>query len=509
MADIYDVDEPLVNKQLPGIGEEDNEDEDWARPTSLVFGRMPETDDELWEWVKLVWDFEIPRVSVCPDHCAPFDAFADAYFARSSVAIWKASRGLGGKSTLLGILSLTEAVTLGAQITVLGGSAAQSQRVHEVTKEAWFSEWAPSTLLKGDPTQFVTNLTNGSWIRALMASQTSVRGPHPQRLRLDEIDEMDLPILEAAQGQPMETSHKNEDGDLELDIPAHTVMSSTHQYPDKTMTTMIRRAGEKGWPLFTWCYRENLETGGGWLTQRAVDKKRNEVSTAMWDIEFELQEPSFEGRAIDADLVEACFNVNLGRFDGALDENIEIEAPVLDQWGRPDPTVVYVTGVDWAKERDFTVISTFRATPAPWICVAFRRTGRKPWPLMVGHVDDRLDRFGGLIIHDATGLGSVVSDMLSVKPIDFVMNGAARTNMFSDYVKAVENQEIQYPRIEYAYTEHKYAAVDDLYGNGHPPDSIVAGGLAWAMRRQVYRYSATPMPVEVAREGDTSPWRSM
>ena len=38
-------------------------------------------------------------------------------------------------------------------------------------------------------------------IQALTAAQTAVRGAHPTRLLLDEIDEMKLPILEAAQGQ--------------------------------------------------------------------------------------------------------------------------------------------------------------------------------------------------------------------------------------------------------------------------------------------------------------------
>jgi hypothetical protein len=28
-------------------------------------------------------------------------------------------------------------------------------------------------------------------------------------------------------------------------------------------------------------------------------------------------------------------------------------------------------------------------------------------------------------------------------------------------------------------SEHKYATVDDLYGGGHPPDSIVAGAMAY------------------------------
>ena len=73
-------------------------------------------------------------------------------------------------------------------------------------------------------------------IQALTASQTAVRGAHPTRLLLDEIDEMKLPILEAAQGQPMDR-----DG-----VRAQTVMSSTHQYPDGPVTALRRRAADLG-----------------------------------------------------------------------------------------------------------------------------------------------------------------------------------------------------------------------------------------------------------------------
>lgn len=460
---------------------------------TAIIERWPEDDDELHEFVACVWDIDIPKKPVCPNHCAPFDAFADAYFARSPVSVWKASRGLGGKSTLMGILAITESVTLNAQITVLGGSAAQSQRVHEVTKEAWYAPLAPRQMLHRDPTTFHTSLINGGWITALMASQTSVRGPHPQRLRLDEIDEMDLPILEAAQGQPME---KVINGKL---VQSQTVMSSTHQYPDKTMTEILKRARKQGWPVFEWCYKDNLEPNG-WLTQRQVDRKKSEVSEAMWAIEFDLQEPSFEGRAIDPAKVEWCFSASLGTFNGDNNEVCKIED--FDPLARGR----YITAVDWAKEQDWTIISTWRCDVVPWICVCWRRLGRMPWPVMVGYLNDRLDEYGGYYVHDATGLGNVISDLIDYDTRngrDVVMQGASRTAMFNEYIKAIETHEMQYPRIDYAYNEHKYVTLDDLYGRGHPPDSVVSGALAWSMR-DVVRAPHNVAPVVIKR---VSPWR--
>ena len=87
-----------------------------------------------------------------------------------------------------------------------------------------------------------------------------MRGPHPQRLRIDEVDEMLLAVLDAAHGQPMDRAG----------VQAQTVISSTHQHPDGTMTTVLQRAAARGWPVYQWCYRDTLEPPG-WLTQAQVD----------------------------------------------------------------------------------------------------------------------------------------------------------------------------------------------------------------------------------------------
>lgn len=433
----------------------------------------------------------VPRTPVCPHHSSPFEALAQAYFAEHPVSLWKASRGFGGKSTLMGTLCTIEAATLGAQITVLGGSASQSQRVHEVTHERWFHETAPSGLLAGDPTRFQTRLKNGGWIIALMASQKSVRGPHPQRLRLDEVDEMDLELFEAAQGQPMDARG----------LKSQTVISSTHQYPDGTMTALIQRAHENGWPIHEWCWREcvGTEEEPGWLSMEQVERKKVEVSQRMWEVEYDLQEPSFDGRAIESEFVDKAFPLDLGFYEGALDEYITIE--------EPEPGATYVTGADWAKEKDFTVIRTFRTDVDPWVEVAFLRTGRKPWPEMVADLDDVLHKYGGICVHDATGIGNVVDDLItyrkqSVKPT--VLRGRERESVFTQYIAGIEQEGMISPRIKYVYDEHKYVTNKDLYGSGHPPDSFIAGALAWSIRRKTHRINVRPG--NITRE--SSPWRS-
>src|SRR5581483_11221775 len=185
-------------------------------PSSRVTLRPPRTDEELTHLIMLLTGLRVPDQAVCPGHVSPFRALADAYFARSSVSVWKASRGFGGKSTLGALLAHLEQVFLGADVTILGGSGEQSQRVHEALGAFWRFERAPRDLLVDAPTKSETRLSNGGRARALMASQTAVRGPHPQRLRLDECDEIKLELLAAALGQTM----------ARPEIPAQTLMSS-------------------------------------------------------------------------------------------------------------------------------------------------------------------------------------------------------------------------------------------------------------------------------------------
>src|SRR5690349_11338364 len=97
--------------------------------------RPPRTDDELYHLIQILWGVTIPRTRVCPEHSTPFAALAEAYFARAPVSVWVGSRGMGGKSRTLAYLALTEAVLLGAEINLLGGSMEQSQNIHNAMKD--------------------------------------------------------------------------------------------------------------------------------------------------------------------------------------------------------------------------------------------------------------------------------------------------------------------------------------------------------------------------------------
>jgi hypothetical protein len=434
----------------------------------------PRTEDDLWNWCRLFAGVEVPR-EPCPCHgSSPFDAFCAAYFAKDDVVIWKASRGFGGKSMMLGLLAWVESITLAASTTILGGSGEQSERVHaylagthpNARNRFWESPYAPRYILSSDPSRRRVRLRNGAEVVALAASQRSVRGPHPQRLRLDEIDEMPRDVFDAAMGQAM--SHHG--------VRAQTVWSSTHHNPDGTMTYALERAAESGFPVFEWCYRATAEPHG-WLTAGEVERKQRTVPAVMWRHEYELQEPSPENRAIDATAIAETFDPALGKWEGLPGEPCVVEKAMSNR--------LYYHGTDWARDQDWTVIhSMAEIGDGPDRLVRWIRDGRKPWPMMIAEHNRTVTRYGGRSSHDATGVGEVCDDYLQVESEGFDFRRRKdRTEMLSTYIAALENGVFVYPDIRWMRNEHKFAAYDDIYGSGHLPDSISAAALAYRAKR--------------------------
>jgi hypothetical protein len=691
-----------------------------------VITRPPKNDDELWWSVRATWGVQIPRVRVCSHHDTPFEAFSHAYFARDPQAMWLGSRGFSGKTFTLSLLGLTEMCFLGAFVSVLGGSGAQALRVQESMNELWYADSAPRHLLKKAPTKYDTELTNEGKARTLMASQTSVRGPHPSRLRIDEIDEADLEIIQAALGQTMRRKSKVAGVGV---IDTNTVFSSTHTYPDKTVTYFKKDFQEKGFPVFSWClasgtmvltargeipiehlnredqvltragwrpvqhltfmgykrtvglrvgtrvlratpdhrvavpsgwahagalaanamassrsdvgvpgrelvtlaamgssglmlpspllvdgvgdyfqmlgvdarsvpaemvdghtvldgsdyslpdpdvgrdgrplvvvldsfdsvsgtfgsrpvetlsgehgdllpvwdigvegehefvaegivvhncYKETAkklisppgskhEIYDGWLEPDEVERKRLEIPIQMWRNEYDILEPNFEGRAIDEESVERMFDPDW--------DIVDDKEGYFFRFMRPQDDRDYVTGVDWAQKKDFTVIVTWDSTVLPWKMAAYERINRRRWPVMVNRLNKRWAEYGGVVVSDSLGIGNVINDYIEFPPgalrehlVEFNMAGRVRSDMITECVQGVENGSFLAPRLKNMYDDFRFVTPEDLYNIGttsHLPDTIAATALAWTVRKNPKR--GTTRVLSLTR--DSSPWK--
>jgi hypothetical protein len=489
-------------------------------PAKTPCYHVPRDRKELRWQLHTYFGLSFPTVNVCPDHTAPFEALAEAYFAECDVSIWHASRGFGGKTTLLAALSLMETFA-GYDVVLLGGSGEQSKRAYTVTNEAQdytrsyracpkcglFNDWQATACIECDTSvvnaalvtvaspmmalpdkRMVTRTISfayddgkgtggGAELNALTASPKSVRGPHPHRLRLDEVDEVDIKLIDAASGQTLTT---------DLSKKAQTVYASTHHYETGTMTEMLKRAHERKWPVRRWCYKETLideaagrgpETGT-WLPPSELTRKRKEVAGHMWRTEFDLEEPNEGGGVFGKNTVDKLFSTG-----GELIPDRHNRLYIIEE---PEEGALYVTGADWGRKTDLTVIVTLRYDVEPVRLVAWATFYQMGWPYTIGHYNERAVQYPGKYIHDGTGLGDVVDGYLECAAHPYVMTGKNRPDLFLEYEHGVESGAMLFANIESAVAVHRSVQRNDLYGSGHPPDEIVALSLAWhvAKRKQ-------------------------
>jgi hypothetical protein len=416
-------------------------------PTAYQLTRPPRNDGELYQLVTALWGVTIPRGKHCPNHQAPFEAFSTAFFAREPQVLVRGSRGLSGKTAMMSCLGVTQAVVLGADNNIVGGSEQQALNALAHMKKYWDARSAPKYMIRSDNTQLI-KLHNGAAIRPLTASEKTVRGPHPARLLLDEIDEMDANILESAKGQPM--PQKNW---MDVTIPQQTTMVSTLQYADGTMMKEMARFEEEGLPVMEWCYLDTMYAKDGWLSEEFVEQKKREVSKERWRVEYELGEPSIGNRAFDSEAVEKTFSLPC---PDPVKLTREYEEYIYQE---PRNDRDYVIAADWAQAVDYTVITVWDVTFSPITCVAYVRMNRRPYPQMIGKFNTWQQKYRAEGIHDATGLGRVVNDLLDGRARPFIMAGRERDDMLSEYVNAVENGKIRAARIPILYRDTLYCSV--------------------------------------------------
>lgn len=464
--------------------------------TQVRLGRPPVTSEELWHLVHALWNVKLPHSQVCDEHQSPFTAFSEAFFAHDpNWSLWYGSRGTG-KSYMLALLALTKAAVLDVNVTLLGGSMAQSINVREHVDKLLRAPNAPRYALAKPPTATEVQFSHGNWIRPIPASQTTVRGPHPTLTCLDEIDEMEWAIYKAAQGQAM--ALPNAYGEV---VPEMTVASSTWQNPAGTFFKVITDARDKGLPVRTWCYKEVLRTADtpdGWMAEEFIERKRLTVPAEMFKIEYELGEPSGESLAFDIGSLNDCV--------------VDVEPVVADVsdhdsrfvYEQPVKHGAYAAGADWAKEKDFTVFTVVRTDVAPWRVVYVRKLNRRPWPYMIGQFNNLVNRYQAVSAHDATGLGNVVNDLVDARTSKVVMVGRDRTKLLTEYINAVERGAYALPAKGPLVPALRTVTVGEVFGSGdwksHLADEMASAAIA---HRAAARQAQPTYGSIVEREGET------
>lgn len=340
-------------------------------------GDAPKTPGDLHRWLSSVAAIEVPREALIDGHAAPFDYLCHAFFEKPApgadqrppegaprdCVVW-ACRG-GGKTFYGAVATMLDLVFKpGIEVCALGGSREQSERMYAHLRRL-FEIDGLKDLLDGRPTRRRLMLLCGSTCEVSAASETSVRGRRPQKMRCDEVELFDPDIWRAAQLAPR--SRKCGGAWVRAAVEA---LSTMHR-PGGLMAALVRsasleRPGARTRALFRWgvvdvlakCEPEAVRpcapcallpecagrakrdawSGGHIAIDDAAEMKRR-VGREQWESEMLCLRPSSAG------LVFAEFERAIHVFDGEAPAEGATVLCGMD-FGFRDPTVILWALVD-------------------------------------------------------------------------------------------------------------------------------------------------------------------
>jgi hypothetical protein len=194
----------------------------------------------------------LPNHSVCDGHCSTLDFFKDIYYEKQLDAILWAAR-LWGKSFLAGMICWLKARYRPLwEANICAGSSAQAGRVYKATDLFWRATESIGSraALKKEPLKTYTQFLNGSMYEITTSSTKSQRGPHPNALFADEIDEMDVDVMNSAMDQTTDQyGHKG----------TNVLMSTMHNVGG-LMSYWVDNAAIREYKLYISCILEAMES---------------------------------------------------------------------------------------------------------------------------------------------------------------------------------------------------------------------------------------------------------
>ena len=232
--------------------------------------RAPQTDDELHQAIIEDTGYDIPRVAVCEDHCAPFQPIADGYFNRHSQILVMKSREAGGTLNVSILQYVKSKYVAGHEGVQFGAIEQQARRAYEYVQSFVYVKETDSDgnvtkkvkpEIQGEPMRSKTQWRNGSSLSVIVGTVAGVNSPHPNTVHADELDIMDKEVWDEAQN--MSSSTRRLDG---TDIPALDIVTSTRKSMHGLMQSVIdeneeaEKSGyEPPWAVFAYCVFEVAE----------------------------------------------------------------------------------------------------------------------------------------------------------------------------------------------------------------------------------------------------------
>lgn len=156
----------------------------------------------------------------------------------------------GGKTLDFAVLSLLDSLANdNCESANLGAIQAQAHRCYRYMQGIINSSKIFRGFTKGDGTIQRREFMNRSSIEVLVATMTGVNSPHPQKLKMDEVELIPWVILQEALSMVQSKG----------DVKGVTVLGSTRKFATGPMQKLLEQGDGRGMKIFSWCILETME----------------------------------------------------------------------------------------------------------------------------------------------------------------------------------------------------------------------------------------------------------
>jgi hypothetical protein len=221
--------------------------------------RIRVEDAELDEFIRCAYNVTLPKKVITKGHKSPFSFVADLFYERVKNALGFANRN-GGKTLGVAILNHLDMLFKGGvEIASAGAVLDQANKCYRYfngfNDKKWFLDFCKhfekktgkKFVVKG--LQSFTRFATGSTQEILTGTEKGLRGPHPNKARIDEIDLIEWPVLQTALS--MANTSKG--------ILGQNVFTSTRQLAHGSMQKLLDSSHAKGVEVYEWDIWESVE----------------------------------------------------------------------------------------------------------------------------------------------------------------------------------------------------------------------------------------------------------
>lgn len=234
----------------------------------------------------------------------------------------------GGKTMDFAILAVLDSLANdNCESANLGAIQAQAQRCYRYIKGFMDASSVVRSFVKGKTTISRSAFLNNSTVEVLTATLTGVNSPHPQKLKMDEVELIPWIILQEAFSM-VQSKHN---------VKGVTVLGSTRKFANGPMQKLVDGGGPKNIKLFEWCIWEvveplpkdnpvllaeikktfgdelphNIDKANGYYKWEDVIEKFNSLDRDVWDTQWTCKRADLSGlvysRFDDVKNIEANF----------------------------------------------------------------------------------------------------------------------------------------------------------------------------------------------------------